>query len=66
VNLHDKIATEVPQIDRGRVWCIACGRTHRVNGAQALRLGWPKCCGSTMTIDSPEWRAEHAKKGVSQ
>jgi hypothetical protein len=26
----------------------------RVDSAGALSHGWPTCCGSTMTIDSPE------------
>jgi hypothetical protein len=48
----------IPQIARGQVWCRACGRTEGVNGGDAMRNGWPKCCGSTMTISSPEERAK--------
>ena len=44
----------VPQLARGRVWCSTCGATQRVDSAGALSHGWPKCCGHTMTIDSPE------------
>lgn len=62
MNIHDSIAQAVPQIARGKVWCIACRRVQLVDGADALRHGWPKCCGSTMTIDSPQWRAAHSKK----
>lgn len=62
MDLHQKIASEVWQIARGKVWCIACKRMRYVDGADALRHGWPKCCGATMTIDSPQWRAAHAKK----
>jgi hypothetical protein len=51
--LHDRIAADVPQIARGQVWCRTCGRSERVDGANCLRHGWPKCCGFTMTIDSP-------------
>ena len=40
-------------LERGQVWCIACGNTLHVDSAAALRRGWPKCCGATMTIDSP-------------
>lgn len=43
-----------PKIARGQVWCRKCGGTRKVDGARALRTGWPKCCGQTMTIDSPE------------
>lgn len=45
----------IPQINRGMVWCRTCGRSQKVNGVNAtLGGGWPKCCGYTMTIDSPE------------
>mgnify|MGYP006318021283 FL=1 len=47
----------IPQIARGQVWCTSCCRMQRVDGALAMSHGWPKCCGSTMTIDSPEERA---------
>lgn len=60
-DLYESIAKAVPQIERGKVWCIACGRVQRVDGADALRNGWPKCCGATMTIDSPQWRRAHPR-----
>ena len=59
--LIDRVLEDVPQIARGKVWCIKCKRMQHVNGADALRNGWPKCCGSTMTIDSPQWRAARAR-----
>lgn len=62
MSLYDSITQAVPQIARGKVWCCTCGRMERVDGADALRHGWPKCCGYTMTIDSPQWRAAQAKK----
>lgn len=46
--------TSHPFISRGQVWCRECGRTEKVNPTDCLRNGWPKCCGYTMTIDSPE------------
>jgi len=55
--LHDKIADAVPQIKRGQVWCHQCGATRKVDGAHCLAHGWPKCCGYTMSIDSPAERA---------
>ena len=58
LGIHGKIVADVPQLQRGRVWCIECGATQRVDSAQCLRSGWPKCCGYTMTIDSPEDRAK--------
>lgn len=52
--LHEKIARDIPQLARGQVWCRQCGSTQRTESAKAMRYGWPKCCGYTMTIDSPE------------
>jgi len=43
------------KLRRGRVWCTECGHTQRV--VNGITNGWPKCCGYTMTIDSPEERA---------
>jgi hypothetical protein len=45
-----------PSLARGRVWCTECCATQRVDSAAAFRHGWPKCCGFTMTIDSPDER----------
>ena len=53
---YQSIVDQVPQLKRGRVWCLTCGTTMRVGAALALASGWPKCCGYTMTIDSPEER----------
>lgn len=52
--MHKRIADEVPQIKRGRVWCHKCGHTAEVDGAHCLAHGWPLHCGETMSIDSPE------------
>jgi len=46
-----------PKLSRGRVWCPTCGRTYIVNAGECLRLGWPECCGETMTIDAPAERS---------
>lgn len=59
--IHEHIAADVPQLRRGIVWCTVCGHSERVNGANALRNGWPKHCGFTMTIDSPEERSLRIK-----
>lgn len=53
---HKSIVADVPQLRRGRVWCLKCGHTLRVDSATCLSKGWPKCCGETMSIDSPEER----------
>jgi hypothetical protein len=55
------VVNSVPQLRRGMVWCTVCGRSERVNSGTALSYGWPKCCGYTMTIDSPVERAAMVK-----
>ena len=47
---------DIPQFKRGLVWCGKCGKVERVNVITCLSGRWPICCGSTMTIDSPEER----------
>ena len=54
----EKLSKSHPKLERGKVWCTVCGRSEKVNSANALRNGWPKCCGYTMTIDSPSERSE--------
>lgn len=56
------IVSSVPQLKRGLVWCRACGHTQRVDSGDALSHGWPKHCGSTMTIESPDERAALKRK----
>lgn len=51
--LHD-VANCHPSLERGRVWCRKCGATQRVDTQDCFAHGWPKCCGQTMTIDSPD------------
>ena len=52
--LHAKIVEDVPQLKRGLVWCRHCGREQKVDSADCLRHGWPKCCGYTMTTEHPD------------
>lgn len=54
--IHNDIAANDPKIMRGQVWCRRCGTTQKVDPIACLQSGWPRCCGSTMTIDSPEER----------
>ena len=53
----ESVVAGVDKLKRGMVWCKECGFSQRVNSADALRYGWPKCCGYTMTIDSPQERS---------
>lgn len=53
-NLYKKLGEVHPKLKRGMVWCKKCGRSQSVKSDNALRNGWPECCGYTMTIDSPE------------
>lgn len=46
----------IKKLERGRVWCVKCGRSQDVDSAVCFQNGWPTCCGETMTIDSPEER----------
>lgn len=57
---YDLLANSHQKLARGMVWCTSCGRSQRVDSAEAMRHGWPKCCGYTMTIDSPEERADQS------
>ena len=56
MTIYKTLAQQIPQLARGIVWCTHCGRPQKVSSAARLRDGWPKCCGYTMTIDSPEER----------
>ena len=54
MTMYDEMANSHPSLQRGMVLCRECGRSERVNSSSAMQNGWPKCCGHTMTIDSPE------------
>lgn len=47
--LHEKMA-KAAKIKTARVKCEKCGHTETVDGARSLALGWPRCCGYTMTL----------------
>ncbi len=51
---YQSLADSHPSLQRGKVWCRTCGREQKVDSAECLRFGWPKCCSYTMTIDHPE------------
>lgn len=47
--IHEKMA-RAANIKQARVRCEKCNRTQDVDGARSLALGWPRCCGYTMTL----------------
>lgn len=55
-DIYKRMVEGAPQLERGQVWCLKCGHTEKVDSADSLRHGWPKCCGHTMTIDDPGGR----------
>lgn len=52
--LYTNLASSHPSLQRGMVWCRTCGHSQKVDSANCMRSGWPKCCGYTMTIDHPD------------
>lgn len=60
-DLYEKIAQSHPKLARGRLWCTTCAFSYSFATSGGLQRGWPKCCGYTMTIDSPEERIAQAK-----
>ena len=55
-SMYNHMKKSHPKLERGLVWCRTCGRKQKVDSAECLASGWPKCCGYTMTIDAPEER----------
>ena len=43
-----------PKLVRNKVWRRICGREENVDFKRCMKEGWPKYCGETMTIDSPD------------
>ena len=58
MSMYNDMGVSHPKLSRGKVWCTECGSSKRVKSSTCLVSGWPKCCGYTMTIDSPEERKE--------
>ena len=64
MGLYETLGNCHPSLARGVVWCTKCGRSAGVESSNAMKNGWPKCCGYTMTIDSPEEREIFANQGM--
>lgn len=54
MSLYQKLANCHPKLKRGLVWCKKCGKSKKGDSAKCFQLGWPECCGETMTIDNPQ------------
>lgn len=52
-NVVDSITNNSPKLKDGRVWCHECSNNMKVDSELALKNGWPKCCGYTMSLDKP-------------
>ena len=53
-NLYLDMVNGSPALEQGQVRCRECGKTRKVDSAESLRHGWPKCCGYTMELLSPK------------
>lgn len=53
MSLISHLVEITPQLKRGEVWCRECGANQKVDSEKCIKEGWLKCCGYTMTIDSP-------------
>ncbi len=58
MSLYDDLIKCRPSLERGMVWCTVCGQSQKTDVKESFRSGWPKCCGFTMSIDSPEEREQ--------
>ena len=58
MSFYEKAVAGSSRFSRGQVWCHTCGNTRKVDSAECLRMGWPTCCGWTMSLDSPDERKE--------
>ena len=53
MSIYQSIVNEDKKLRRGLVFCHKCGKKLKVDSAQCLAKGWPKCCDSTMSLDEP-------------
>lgn len=60
--MYSQMAKANPKLRRAMVWCVTCNHRAKVNVAECLAKGWPKCCGYTMTLDSPEERRTNIRQ----
>lgn len=59
VRFYASLADAHPSIARGWLFCHKCGRFDQHDSrtfAGFFASGWPRCCGETMSLDSPRER----------
>lgn len=52
--IEDKIIDDVmkhPLMKKNELFCRHCGKKIKYDNRIAMKTGYPKCCGYTMTID---------------
>lgn len=54
--LANQIVGSSAKLQRGKLWCLQCGKTIEVDSVKSLLKGWATCCGQTMSLDSPHER----------
>lgn len=58
--MYKTIVNCCDELKRNQVWCTHCGKTLKnIDSSYCLEHGWPKCCGETMSINSPEERKKY-------
>ena len=62
MSLYTELGDCHPSLARGQVWCRHCSNNQKVDSGDCIANGWPKCCGYTMTIDSPKEQAAFAQQ----
>ena len=61
MTLYNDAVESNPKLKRGMVWCKSCRKSEKVDSADCLRNGWPKCCNYIMTLDHPStWEKEQS------
>jgi hypothetical protein len=56
--MYDEMVEKSSAMKKGLVYCHICKKEQKVDSAECLRKGWPKCCGSTMSLDEVRPRLE--------
>jgi len=63
LSIHDRIAADLGPC---RLVCSHCGVIQPANVADGLRNGWPKHCGTTMTLERTSPRGDTGQGSLSE